>query len=90
MYELPGEKCDPEDGTVFDAVAREASEETGLVVSEVLCEFEDFEYSTKKARKATELSFEGSRESLTPTLHAEEHQAYVGSSASLRTLSIRS
>lgn len=46
MYELPGGNCEPEDGTVFDAVAREVSEETGLVISEVLCEFEDFECST--------------------------------------------
>ncbi|KAJ6513153.1 NUDIX hydrolase domain-like protein [Mycena sanguinolenta] len=84
MYELPGGNCDPEDGTVLDTVVREALEVTGLVVSEVLSEFADFEYETRRGA-AKQLNFlvrvqtpEGpGAQSLTPTLNPKEHQAYV-------------
>ncbi|KAJ7714965.1 NUDIX hydrolase domain-like protein, partial [Mycena maculata] len=85
VYELPGGNVDPEDVTIFDTVAREALEETGLEVSEVLSDFEDFEYSTKKGA-AQQMNFivrarmPGSSdedEALTPKLNPEEHQAYV-------------
>ncbi|KAJ7455375.1 NUDIX hydrolase domain-like protein [Mycena galericulata] len=81
MYELPGGNCEPEDGTIFDAVSREAREETGLVISEVLSEFEEFEYSTKRGA-AKQLNFlvrvrEMPEGPLVPTLHPEEHQTYV-------------
>ncbi|KAJ7475920.1 NUDIX hydrolase domain-like protein, partial [Mycena latifolia] len=84
MYELPGGNCDPEDATVLDCVTREALEETGLEVSEILAEFEDFEYSTKRGA-AKQLNFlvraempEGRADSpLVPTLNPQEHQAFV-------------
>jgi 8-oxo-dGTP pyrophosphatase MutT (NUDIX family) len=85
MYELPGGNCDPEDATVLETVAREAREETGLIISEVLGEFEDFEYSTKRGA-AKQLNFlvrvespenPSAGEVLIPTLNPKEHQAYV-------------
>ncbi|KAJ7773384.1 NUDIX hydrolase domain-like protein [Mycena metata] len=75
MFELPGGNCDPGDLTVIDAVARETEEETGLVVAEVLSEFEHFEYSTKRG-PAMQLNFLVRVEhDGTLKLNPEEHQA---------------
>jgi len=99
MYELPGGNCEDGDTTIFDTVVREAKEETGLVLSAVLNEFESFEYTTTKRGPARQLNFlvevqqsagsvdEGDAEPK-PTLSANEHQAYVwiGAGDSLETL----
>lgn len=86
MYELPGGNCEETDTTIFDTVAREAMEETGLVMRTVLCEFEEFEYTTKRG-PARQLNFlidveqptasDYRNGELTPILSPNEHQAYL-------------
>lgn len=51
MYELPGGNWEEIDSTILDTVAHEAKEETGLAMSAVLHEFEQFEYVTKRGMK---------------------------------------
>lgn len=79
MYELPGGNCEATDATILDTVQREAFEETGLVITEILAEFESFEYTTKRG-PALQLNFivvaNRSASEPTPTLSPDEHQAY--------------
>ncbi|KAJ7170188.1 hypothetical protein C8R46DRAFT_1091474 [Mycena filopes] len=57
MYELPGGNCEPTlDATILHTVAREALEETGLVVTRVVAEFDGFEYTTRRG-PARQLNF---------------------------------
>ncbi|KAF8915036.1 hypothetical protein CPB85DRAFT_1411641 [Mucidula mucida] len=81
MYELPGGNIEPlTDPTIFHTVAREALQETGLVVSAVLGEFQSFEYATKRG-EARQLNFlvhvEAPCDRPIPTLSPSEHQAYI-------------
>jgi len=94
MYELPGGNLEGTDATILDTVARETKEETGLMMSAVLCEFEEFEYTTRRG-PARQLNFlievQQSHSAAasgyqmgeaTPTLSPSEHQAYVWVEAS--------
>jgi len=88
MYELPGGNWEENDATILDTVSREAKEETGLVISAVLCEFEGFEYTTKRG-PASQLNFlvevqqyqsatsDSTMGEVTPVLNPSEHQAYI-------------
>ena len=84
MYELPGGNWEETDGTILDTVAREAKEETGLVMSAVLSEFEEFEYTTKRG-PARQLNFlvevQQSQSEHTPALSPSEHQNYLWAGA---------
>ena len=84
MYELPGGNWEETDDTILDTVAREAKEETGLVMSAVLCEFEEFEYTTKRG-PARQLNFlvevQQSQSEPTPALSPSEHQNYLWAGA---------
>jgi 8-oxo-dGTP pyrophosphatase MutT (NUDIX family) len=83
MYELPGGGAESSDGTVFDTVVRETREETGLVVSSVVVEFEGFEYPTRKGGKAIQFNFlvevesNSSGEVVEVVLNPEEHQGHA-------------
>jgi 8-oxo-dGTP pyrophosphatase MutT (NUDIX family) len=81
MYELPGGNWEAADSTILHTVAREALEETGLVVTHIAKEFPGFEYSTR--RGLAQLNFivdvkgtEGGGLPK-PTLNPEEHQAFA-------------
>jgi len=90
MYELPGGNWEESDATIFDTIAREAKEETGLTMSAVLGEFEEFEYTTKRGL-AKQLNFlvevqqcavsDDVSGEPTPTLCPSEHQAYLWAEA---------
>ncbi|KAJ7272971.1 hypothetical protein C8J57DRAFT_1434915 [Mycena rebaudengoi] len=82
MYELPGGNWEAADSTILHTVAREALEETGLVVTRIAKEFPGFEYSTRRG-PAQQLNFivdvkgtEGGGLPK-PTLNPEEHQAFA-------------
>ena len=78
VYELPGGHAeDDTDATIFDTVVREAAEETGLMVTAVLREFEPFEYG-----RSVQLNFvvevEAAEDEVpVPKLNPSEHQAFV-------------
>ncbi|KAJ7067879.1 NUDIX hydrolase domain-like protein [Mycena amicta] len=82
MYELPGGNWEEIDTTILHTVAREALEETGLVVTCITNEFAGFEYTTRRG-DAQQLNFivqvqnpaEGGLPS--PTLNPKEHQAFA-------------
>ncbi|KAJ6526564.1 NUDIX hydrolase domain-like protein [Mycena vulgaris] len=86
MYELPGGNWEAVDTTVLHTVAREAVEETGLVVTRIVHELPGFEYNTRRG-PARQLNFivevdaDGvlpTEEGLpSPTLNPKEHQAYA-------------
>lgn len=84
MYELPGGNWEETDDTILDTVAREVKEETGLVTSAVLSEFEEFEYTTKRG-PARQLNFlvevQRSQSEPTPALSPSEHQNYIWAGA---------
>jgi len=48
VYELPGGHVEDSDKTILDAAIREAMEETGLTVSNIVGEIPPFEYSVEK------------------------------------------
>ena len=85
MYELPGGGAESSDGTILDTVARETREETGLVVSSAVAEFEGFEYATRKGGRAIQFNFLVEVESNSTSgeavvdvvLNPEEHQRYA-------------
>ncbi|THU86809.1 NUDIX-domain-containing protein [Dendrothele bispora CBS 962.96] len=86
MYELPGGNWEKNDETILHTVAREAFEETGLVVTSICTEFDGFEYTTARRGPAKQLNFlvevhsddsNAGGEPPEPTLNAEEHQAYA-------------
>ncbi|TDL24367.1 hypothetical protein BD410DRAFT_786483 [Rickenella mellea] len=45
VWELPGGHVESSDNTIIDAIVRETSEETGLVVTHVVGRFSDFVYT---------------------------------------------
>lgn len=47
-YELPGGHVEDSDKTILDAAVREVTEETGLIVSNIVGEFSPLEYSVEK------------------------------------------
>ncbi|THU77669.1 hypothetical protein K435DRAFT_628925, partial [Dendrothele bispora CBS 962.96] len=87
MYELPGGNWEKIDETILHTVAREALEETGLMITAICTEFDGFEYTTARRGPAKQLNFlvevrsdndsDASGEPPEPTLNAEEHQAYT-------------
>lgn len=79
MYELPGGHAEEEDATILDTVARELLEETGLVASHIVCEFDGgFEYTSGKCI-SKQLNFLVNVADTDPkvTLNPNEHQAYT-------------
>ncbi|KIL65010.1 hypothetical protein M378DRAFT_45045, partial [Amanita muscaria Koide BX008] len=53
-YELPGGSVLDSDKTILDAAVREVTEETGLIVSNIVGEFPPLEYSVEKILAAEE------------------------------------
>jgi len=54
FYELPGGHVEDSDKTILDAAVREAAEETGLIVNNIVAEIPPFEYSVEKILAAEE------------------------------------
>ena len=58
MYELPGGKAEMDvDTSILDTVVRETAEESNLQVTEIVKEFDSFEYPVKSGAIALQLNF---------------------------------
>ncbi|KAF8347739.1 NUDIX hydrolase domain-like protein [Amanita rubescens] len=85
FYELPGGNVEDSDKTILDAAVREAAEETGLIVSNIVGEIQPFEYSIEKILAAEEGAIPTAIVRTTiqlnfvaqVTLNPEEHQKYA-------------
>lgn len=76
VYELPGGGVDQNE-TITGAAIREAREETGLIVSNVIGTFAGFDYSTDRKPKVRQINFLVEVEPGNIELNPEEHDAYV-------------
>ncbi|TFK51490.1 hypothetical protein OE88DRAFT_1659528 [Heliocybe sulcata] len=88
VWEIPGGHVDPDDGTIIDAVVREAQEETALTVSEVMGEFEHFVYTVPaegdggaEERTTIQLNFAVEVQDATVVLSDRKHQDHAWVSA---------
>jgi 8-oxo-dGTP pyrophosphatase MutT (NUDIX family) len=76
-WEIPGGHVEQSDATIVHAIFRETLEETGLYVTHINGEFEQFVYSVDD-HKALQLNFAVSvEEFISIKLHSKEHQDYA-------------
>jgi 8-oxo-dGTP pyrophosphatase MutT (NUDIX family) len=79
MFEIPGGHAEDADETILSTVARECVEETGLVVKQIVDEFEGFEYESGKGL-TVQLNFVvevDGQDAVIVKLNPEEHQAFA-------------
>jgi 8-oxo-dGTP diphosphatase len=75
VYELPGGGVDA-DESFMEGAAREALEETGLVVTKIIGTFPGFDYSTTTKPKVRQLNYLVTVAPGTVTLEPSEHDHY--------------